>query len=71
MKTKLLLAMMAMTALSPLTALALEEAPRNRILPFKEQYTCSGEWQKVTTRRNKDNVSTLYVGYRCVDKHSN
>ncbi len=68
---KTLFLVTTLMALAPVAAWALEEAPRNRILPFKEQYTCSGEWQKVTTRRNKDNVSTQYVGYRCVDKHGN
>ena len=57
--------------LSPVMSLAQDakpEAPRNKILPYRSNYTCSGEWQTVVTKKNLRNVSKKFVGYRCIDK---
>lgn len=57
--------------LSPIMSVAQEakpEAPRNKILPYRSNYTCSGQWQTVVTKKNSRNISQKYVGYRCIDK---
>ncbi|MDX2471869.1 MAG: hypothetical protein QNL04_14965 [SAR324 cluster bacterium] len=60
--------------LSPIMSFAADgdkpEAPRNKILPYRSNYTCSGEWQTVVSKKNSRNVSQKFVGYRCIDKRT-
>ena len=60
--------------LTPVASFAQEakpEAPRGKILPYRQNYTCSGEWQRVITKRNQKSISRKHVGFRCVDKKGN
>ena len=44
------------------------EAPRNKEVVYKQQYTCTnGEWKTVIRQRTNDNgLNERVVGYKCI-----